>query len=194
MSKQTIDIGTTANDGTGDPLRTAFTKVNDNFDELYNETGWAQYEDTQYTDVSPFAIVADTDTILPNNAVNIIDSEKPSDVTEFYDGTVITGRSGDGIGVTIDMIVTPTSAGTTFIEIWLDITGGTGTPVNLANLYRRIVSFPKGNGVPRGVNFTTIGYTLGTWEANGAVVYVRANGSADIHAIRYIITRTHKAL
>ena len=36
MAKQTINIGTTANDGTGDPLRTAFDKINDNFTELYN--------------------------------------------------------------------------------------------------------------------------------------------------------------
>lgn len=35
MSKQTIGIGTTANDGTGDNLRAAFTKANANFDELY---------------------------------------------------------------------------------------------------------------------------------------------------------------
>lgn len=37
MAKQTINLGATANDGTGDPLRTAFDKVNDNFTELYNE-------------------------------------------------------------------------------------------------------------------------------------------------------------
>jgi hypothetical protein len=35
MARQTINIGTTANDGTGDPLRTAFDKINDNFIELY---------------------------------------------------------------------------------------------------------------------------------------------------------------
>jgi len=38
MAKQTINIGTTADDGTGDPLRTAMDKVNDNFDELYDYT------------------------------------------------------------------------------------------------------------------------------------------------------------
>ena len=38
MAKQTINIGATANDGTGDQLRTAFSKANDNFTELYNET------------------------------------------------------------------------------------------------------------------------------------------------------------
>jgi hypothetical protein len=39
MTQQTIDIGTTANDGTGDPLRTAFDKINDNFTELYGGSG-----------------------------------------------------------------------------------------------------------------------------------------------------------
>jgi hypothetical protein len=39
MAKQVINIGSVANDGTGDPLRTAFDKVNDNFTELYNDDG-----------------------------------------------------------------------------------------------------------------------------------------------------------
>lgn len=37
MAKQVINIGSTANDGTGDPLRTAFDKINDNFTELYDD-------------------------------------------------------------------------------------------------------------------------------------------------------------
>jgi hypothetical protein len=39
MARQTINIGSTANDGTGDPLRTAFDKINDNFAELYGTDG-----------------------------------------------------------------------------------------------------------------------------------------------------------
>lgn len=35
MAKQTVNIGTVANDGTGDQLRTAFDKLNDNFNEVY---------------------------------------------------------------------------------------------------------------------------------------------------------------
>ena len=37
MAQQTINIGTAANDGTGDPLRTALDKCNDNFTELYED-------------------------------------------------------------------------------------------------------------------------------------------------------------
>ena len=41
MAQQNINIGSSANDGTGDPLRTAFDKINDNFDELYGSTAEA---------------------------------------------------------------------------------------------------------------------------------------------------------
>ena len=37
MAKQVIGVGTTANDGTGDPIRDAFVKVNSNFTELYTD-------------------------------------------------------------------------------------------------------------------------------------------------------------
>jgi hypothetical protein len=39
MAKQTINIGTSANKGDGDPLRTAFSKINLNFSELYESIG-----------------------------------------------------------------------------------------------------------------------------------------------------------
>ncbi len=35
MPQYTIDIGAAANDGTGDPLRTAFNEVNLNFDQVF---------------------------------------------------------------------------------------------------------------------------------------------------------------
>ena len=35
MAQKIIDLGTSPNKGDGDPLRTAFTKINDNFTELY---------------------------------------------------------------------------------------------------------------------------------------------------------------
>lgn len=39
MPQQLINIGSSDNDGTGDPLRTAFDKCNDNFTELYGSGG-----------------------------------------------------------------------------------------------------------------------------------------------------------
>ena len=56
MAKQHIKIGDTPNDRTGDPLRTAFEKVNANFDELYAKDVSTQYhlgDDTQFVDIDP---------------------------------------------------------------------------------------------------------------------------------------------
>lgn len=39
MAQQLINIGALPNDGTGDPLRVAYAKINDNFDELYAGDG-----------------------------------------------------------------------------------------------------------------------------------------------------------
>jgi len=151
------------------------------------DTGWGDYVDTVYTSGSPFLVSADTDTVLPNNKGTVIETQKPADVTTFYDGAQITGRNGDSILATIDAVLLPTGAGTTFVELWFDIGGGIGP------LYKRIISFPKGVGVERPLNYTTAAYTLNTWEANGATVYLRANGPLSVYDIRYVITRTHKA-
>ena len=39
MAKAAIGVGTSANDGTGDDLRSGAIKINANFDEIYNELG-----------------------------------------------------------------------------------------------------------------------------------------------------------
>lgn len=52
MAKQIINIGRTANDRSGDPLRSAFDKVNQNFTELYNITSSIPTDITDLTDQS----------------------------------------------------------------------------------------------------------------------------------------------
>lgn len=47
MAKQTVGIGTVANDGTGDTLRAGADKINDNFDEVYAALG----DGTTLTDI-----------------------------------------------------------------------------------------------------------------------------------------------
>jgi Bacteriophage T4 gp9/10-like protein. len=54
MAQQTINLGTVANDGTGDTLRDAGGKINDNFTELYDLSAGA----------SPVATVSAQDTDL----------------------------------------------------------------------------------------------------------------------------------
>ena len=151
-----------------------------------DDTGWARYSDTQYTEASPLLLLADTDTVLPNNAGTILDDEKPRDIPSFYTGGKITGRVGDGILIRIDITVKPTSASSEFLDIWFDIGDGDG------RVFPELKTFPKGNGIERRISFTSSGYTLETWTANGATLNVRANGPMSIYDISYTITRTHR--
>ena len=71
MARQNINIGSSANDGTGDPLRTAFDKINDNFIELYGADG-------------------DSNTLAANldiNGWNIISSRSNEDIRILPAGT-----------------------------------------------------------------------------------------------------------
>ena len=151
-------------------------------------SGWGSYNDTQYPSGSPFSVTADTDTALPNNKGNVIESQKPSDVTTFYDGTVITGRNGDNLDIQIYFKATP-SAQNQWLDVWIDIGGSVG------ELYRQTFSFPRGSGVERGIMYSLASaYTLNTWEANGGTIYVRSNASITLHSIVYNFDRSHKAI
>jgi len=73
MAYQTVNTGSSANDGTGDQLRTAFDKINDNFSEVYTELGG-----TSLSNISITANTISTDdangslTIAPNGSGTII--------------------------------------------------------------------------------------------------------------------------
>ena len=74
MTRQNINIGSTANDGTGDPLRTAFDKINDNFVELYGSDNDLNTLDANLN-VNNFLITTGVTngniTITPNGTGNI---------------------------------------------------------------------------------------------------------------------------
>ena len=74
MARQVINIGSSANDGTGDPLRTAFDKINDNFVELYGSDNDINTLDANL-DVNNFAITTGVTngniTVTPNGTGNI---------------------------------------------------------------------------------------------------------------------------
>ena len=59
MAKQSINVGSNPNDKTGDPLRTAFTKINDNFTELYGASPFGQQVTISGNQISANASNAD---------------------------------------------------------------------------------------------------------------------------------------
>ena len=68
MARKPIDIGTIGNDGTGDSIRDAFRKVNDNFRELYSSLGLGERLTFIGLDDTPGTYVGQENTVLTVNA------------------------------------------------------------------------------------------------------------------------------
>ena len=96
MAKQDLNIGASPNDGTGDPLRDAMDKTNDNFTELYNGAGVA---DGAVTTAKLAADAVDSDKIADGaiDSVHIADDQityaKLAD--EFTEIQALTGTTID---------------------------------------------------------------------------------------------------
>ena len=152
-------------------------------------TGWASYTDALYTSTSPYSLAGNTKVTLPNNALITLDTQKPVDVSTFYDVSTqtITGRNGDGVNIVIEFKLRPIANQNTKITVAIDIGGSIG------EIYIRDFLTSKGIGVQHYYLSSFDAYTLNTWEANGGAVKIISDYAVEIFDIRYVITRTHKA-
>ena len=81
MAKQTINVGTNADDGTGDNLRAAFVKVNDNFTEVYNELGGTSLSRLKLVDNKIVGDVSNENIVIDPNGTGITDIQGNATVT-----------------------------------------------------------------------------------------------------------------
>lgn len=91
MAQQLVNVGTVANDGTGDPLRTAFQKLNANESELYNAIGLALAFSTQ---TGSFAAAASGRYMLNANGITVTLPTVPPDSTFVQIVSMQTGLTG----------------------------------------------------------------------------------------------------
>lgn len=99
MARQIINIGTTPNDGTGDTVRNAFDKVNDNFDEVYNGLFVPLSGTTEGNDVTGQVTFGD-------DAPAVFKSSNGADDYTAIDGTIvlIQGRNSDDVLQTLQRV------------------------------------------------------------------------------------------
>lgn len=164
MSKQNINIGASANDGTGDTIRTAFGKVNDNFTEVYDAINVANSVETDTSpslggdlDVSGFSIVANTGTgiisIVPSTSAYV----RVDDIT--IDGTVVGTRLAN-----TNMSLTPNGTGRVLSDK-IQFTGGTINGVII------------GGSVPTSATFTSVTVNNGLSATNGNIDNITIGGT-----------------
>ena len=144
MAKQTINIGSAANDGTGDPLRTAFSKANDNFGELYAVTGAGSGQNIAISGQSIISENTNGNIVLdPNGTGKVVIATAA--FLRFADKTAQAIAFVDADGdVTFDTKLTYTPATNTAVIEDINIKAAT---ISTANSNQDITISPSGTGV-----------------------------------------------
>jgi hypothetical protein len=179
MAKLNINIGASANDKTGDPLRTAFDKINQNFIELY--AGGAN--ETQLTNGS-YTLTLGANGVLtfPNNSTFTGQTLTDVSGTTNYSLKIANGTTGsvfavgtgtDAYGVANDALdhtqTTYVPYNATASTISFNIPGKVGSLTINAN---GVVTVPNGLVIPTGTKATNATGTAGQISYDSTYMYI----------------------
>lgn len=149
---------------------------------LYDATGWATYEDGQYTSGSPFTVAQGVTSALPNDADTVTDSQLPAGWTPYSAGVI----NGEDLGdlLLIDVHFTASSSAND---------GAFDVILDNGHEQRKTIVFRR-NAVTN-VHFCT-SFVLpvdAAVMADGATLSVESiSGNTSIWDIEYTIARIHK--
>jgi hypothetical protein len=188
MAKQTINVGTTANDGTGDALRNAFIKSNSNFDELYANKQDNLVSGTNIKTLEGQSLLGAGNIDLTKSDVGLNNVDNTSDLNKPISTATQTALNAKQN--TLTLTTTGTSGAATLVGDTLNIpqySGGTANPSVIS------ASYADGT-VVTGTTNETISRSLlilaNTFTGNGMLeVIVRASktgvgGSATLRVYR----------
>ncbi len=142
MARQLINIGTIENDGTGDKLRDAMDKINDNFSEVYTELGGDSLSNLDLSGNTLSSANSNGDIILDPNGTGAVKVDNLAISGNTISSTDTNGNitlDPDGTGsVVIDSPVSITGALTLSTALNANVTGDltgdvTGTVSSISN-------------------------------------------------------------
>jgi hypothetical protein len=170
MAKQTINLGTGELTGDGESIRSAFDKVNDNFDEIYARD--------VNTDAQTLSIDGNTISITGGNSVTIVPSVSlDGDLTGSVfgdDSTLLV----DGVNNKIVGAVDTTSLRTSDNNIAL----GNSAGFTNQGAYGIALGFGAGD-TNQGIAAISIGYTAGQTTQGGSAIAIGQNAGNTTQGI-----------
>jgi hypothetical protein len=200
MSQQVIGIGAAPNDGTGDQLRTAFDKVNDNFTEVYTELGGTSLSNISFsantisTDNTNGSLTIDpngTGAIILDNAVTANSTVTITGVLKVASAAAFSGPSNTAVAFTANGAVA-VSTGNLFTSFTTggtitDFTGGVaGQIINIISKAATVYDVTGTNLKGGSTNITTASGDMTTWICeNGTSWYLVGNMNSSINFNTY---------
>jgi len=204
---QTINIGTTANDGTGDTIRNAFDKVNDNFLEVYSLASNGLYAQTALSTPVVYAsgeaslIGAGVGTLsVPANAFKVGDSfvaKMCGNLTNANNEILHFRVRSNGVVIIDALQYTLATATNKYFDLILDFTvskiGVAGVAELMAN---GVFTYNKNaSNAIEGINFGKISNTVfDTTVTNSLTItaeWVTSNVANTIRSQNFTLTKVY---
>ena len=196
MSKQTINIGTTANDGIGDTLRDAMDITNDNFTELYYVAGWGNYSDAETTpatltiNTTPSVLQIDGGGSTSSSAYLPREIRGVSELWDTTNDKMTPINIGDAYDIRFSLEITGKTGAPNVINVVLDIGVGAGITIPIAEVQIPVVTSPT---------FTVTGaipiFCLTTFKTNGGRLFLSTDaGTLTVAARSVFIKRDFNGL
>jgi hypothetical protein len=199
MAQQNLVLGTVDNDGTGEGLRDALTKVEANFTELY--TGVAPPQLVKLLDTFGFGTYTDGEVTVPTISVGTtfvkltIDGAGATSNSSYLP-LAIRGSSelwntttnkidavnaGDGYTMRLDLEVSAKTGVPTQLSLVLDI-GTTGAPT----IVIVSIDYPVAKTPPFSISVGFPIFSLATFKANSGQIFLKADTGTLTIASRQI--------
>lgn len=207
MAKQHINIGDSVNDKRGDPLRTAFGKVNDNFTELYTLTGGASAALTELAQDYAALLFTHADNVgisfsyndITNKLIATVANQLPAQANNG--GKYLTTNGTTASWATVSSVTTsataPTSpalgdlwydteSGRTYVyydSTWVDSSPVDGNPDLGDWAFRNDLMYSLNGGVIENSDLThgaTAALTIPTNGSNSPIVLTNAYGNVAL--------------
>ena len=164
--------------------------LNSNFSELFGRTGYAVYNDTQYTVVSPLVVAQGVTVDFPNNGLDTIIDQLPTGVTSLYDGTRLVSDDNRAAYTIRVAFTISNSSQTGAFSLLCDISAAGDGSVPILN---RTTALARGANTPQAISYTEAYFSRDLFAANGGLFrFESISGTSSVYDIRYLITKTHK--
>jgi hypothetical protein len=188
MSRITIDTGTAGNAATGDSLRTAFTKVNTNFAELYAELGGDSLDAISFTNNTISTDITNANLILTGNGtggVIIEDIEITGSTVNVLTTNNNLTLNTNGTGkVVINGLSFPTTDGTAGQVLKTDGAGNLSFTAVDPGAITIVGDDSSGTAVNIGETFKIAGSGTVTTSVSGDTITI--TGSASAQGITFV--------